>query len=232
MMAARSALDENNQYAPDDISAALRSLVPAHVCVVVGPLTSAHVTVEERRSLGIVDIHRYQEFATGRAYAKQALTQLGIGDCDLPAGVDRAPVWPTGVTGCISHFRYGTTALVAAAVCRSEDTAAVGIDVDLVQSVDPVMWDTILTTRELDEVLTLPVPLRSGEVASRWCAKESVAKVRKCRFDPLRIEIKHDDASGDFIANILDDDHKALRGRTTQWRDVCLAATTIPACKN
>src|SRR3569623_1114660 len=46
---------------------------------------------------------RRVEFAAGRACARRALTRLGIRDFVLKNGAARAPRWPRGVVGSISH---------------------------------------------------------------------------------------------------------------------------------
>jgi len=66
------------------------------------------------------------EFARGRACARAALEALGLGAPALPVSPSRAPVWPAGVTGSITHCR----GLVAAAVGRSCDLAAIGLDAE------------------------------------------------------------------------------------------------------
>lgn len=56
---------------------------------------------------------RVAEFAAGRRAARKALGAIGCEAPDLPTGPDRAPVWPAGVTGTITHD--GGLALAAAA---------------------------------------------------------------------------------------------------------------------
>ena len=48
---------------------------------------------------------RQREFATGRRLAHGLLTELGVGGGPLLPGRDRAPIWPDGVVGTISHSR-------------------------------------------------------------------------------------------------------------------------------
>lgn len=46
---------------------------------------------------------RVQEFAAGRAAARQAMAQLGLAPEAIPVAADRSPVWPEGLHGSISH---------------------------------------------------------------------------------------------------------------------------------
>ncbi|MFD5506450.1 4'-phosphopantetheinyl transferase [Streptomyces sp. NPDC127051] len=69
---------------------------------------------------------RRREFTTGRGCARQALSGLGLPPTPVPKDEQRAPAWPAGVIGSITHcvgFR-------AAAVARADDLAVLGIDAE------------------------------------------------------------------------------------------------------
>ena len=105
----------------------LREMLPAGVCVAAGPPIAMSLTAREQASLGPADAKRVREFESGRAYAKRALAMLGMHNVDLPIGPNRAPLWPSGVVGSITHVidsRYGTYA--AAAVARADACAGGG----------------------------------------------------------------------------------------------------------
>src|SRR5262249_37950297 len=80
---------------------------------------------EEELVAQTVPKRRY-EFATGRRCARAALAQLGFPPAPLLAGPDRAPLWPDGVVGSITH----TDSYRAAAVARAEQLCSVGIDAE------------------------------------------------------------------------------------------------------
>lgn len=46
---------------------------------------------------------RRAEFAAGRAAARAAMTDAGLPAVAIPMGPDRAPVWPAGAFGSITH---------------------------------------------------------------------------------------------------------------------------------
>ncbi|GAA2642658.1 4'-phosphopantetheinyl transferase [Dactylosporangium fulvum] len=69
---------------------------------------------------------RRREFTAGRVCARRALRRLGIDGHSLPASDSRAPIWPPGTTGSITH----TAGYCAAAVARDPDVRAVGIDAE------------------------------------------------------------------------------------------------------
>ena len=67
---------------------------------------------------------RRDDFVNGRAAAAACLAQLGHPRVPILRGSDRAPVWPEGLIGAISHS--GGVAL--AAVARAADWSAIGVD--------------------------------------------------------------------------------------------------------
>ncbi len=69
---------------------------------------------------------RRQEFAAGRAAARAAMQDAGVDPAALPAGTDRAPRWPAGVAGSISH----AAGLAAALAARSAVWAGIGLDIE------------------------------------------------------------------------------------------------------
>ena len=81
---------------------------------------------EEERALRFAVEGRRREFVTGRACAREALVRLGLPAQAVPADASRAPRWPVGVVGSITHcFGYR-----AAAVGRAVDFDAVGVDAE------------------------------------------------------------------------------------------------------
>lgn len=71
---------------------------------------------------------RQAEFLAGRACAARALDRLGWPEIAVPVGEGRAPVWPEGVVGSITHAAGFAAAIVSAATaCRG-----LGIDVEKV----------------------------------------------------------------------------------------------------
>lgn len=69
---------------------------------------------------------RRAEFSLGRHLARVSLSALGAKPGPIPADHDRVPVWPTGYLGSITHCR----GLTAAAVARSADLRAIGLDAE------------------------------------------------------------------------------------------------------
>ena len=70
---------------------------------------------------------RKAEFAGGRQAARDALAQLGCPPMPILVGEGRAPVWPNGFCGSITH----TDGICLAIVGHSRDFRSVGVDLDL-----------------------------------------------------------------------------------------------------
>ncbi len=79
---------------------------------------------EEAKAIRRAIPARQAEFAAGRRAARAALTALGFPETSIPMGRRRAPEWPGGLLGSITH----DAGLAMAAVMRDADAAGLGID--------------------------------------------------------------------------------------------------------
>jgi hypothetical protein len=188
----------------------LNEMVPDGVFTAAGAEFAMPLTACERASLGDVNANRISEFATGRAYAKRALAKLGFGSIELPIGPDRAPIWPSCVVGSITHVRRGDCMYAAAAVTRIDRISGLGIDFEMEHSLDPGLWSYILTPRELERVLALPVKMRRAEAQYLWCAKEATAKTSNRPFDPSQLQVERNPRDGTFVSYLIDDNRECL----------------------
>ena len=127
---------------------------------------------EERALISQAVLHRQREFAAGRAAARQAMTQVGLSPCAVPSGPDRAPIWPLGVVGSISHTRQ----ICIAATGRAEEVGAIGIDVEERKPVDQSLWPSICTSGEQTYLDSQPVEQRGDIVTQLFSAKEAFFK--------------------------------------------------------
>lgn len=116
---------------------------------------------------------RRGEYATGRRFAHRALELLGAAPGPLPIGPDRAPRWPDGVTGSITHG----AGHCAVAVAHTADAAAIGIDVEDVTRFRPALLPRVLSARELDaHPFGIAGEQRRRSAAAMFSAKESLYK--------------------------------------------------------
>ena len=115
---------------------------------------------------------RAAEFAFGRACARAALGQLGIPPCAIAAGADRAPLWPTGICGSISH----TDGYAAAAAALDRDFLGVGLDAEPAGRVAQKLWPKIATATEQEWLHGLGQERQAHAATLLFCAKEAFYK--------------------------------------------------------
>jgi 4'-phosphopantetheinyl transferase EntD len=115
---------------------------------------------------------RRREFAAGRRCAREALRALGVGPVAIPAGVDRAPRWPDGIVGSITH----TSRWCLAAVAPRSVHRGLGIDAEPAEPLDDPLWPVVLTAPELHRLEGLPPGRRGLMARAVFVAKEAVYK--------------------------------------------------------
>ena len=98
--------------------------------IAFGPAVPAHP--DEEIAIARAVPARRAEFRLGRMAARDALAQLGVA-APVPMGPDRAPVWPAGIVGSITHQDGIAVAVVS-------DGGALGLDLD---RTDPLALDLI-----------------------------------------------------------------------------------------
>jgi 4'-phosphopantetheinyl transferase EntD len=105
-----------------------------------------------------------------------ALARLGKWDHIVRAGADRAPVWPTGIVGSITHTGTRERGFCGVVVAPTLALLSVGLDAELAQPLAEDLWSLALTARER-QLLDRQPPIRRGLLASlAFSAKESVYK--------------------------------------------------------
>lgn len=116
---------------------------------------------------------RQSEFAAGRACARSALTDMGVGDPEpIIPDEHRAPIWPSGFVGSITHC----TGLAAAAVARADTWLGIGIDAEPAEPLPQEVVDLVLDSTEQFALTNLPdLGVPWDRVA--FSAKESLYKV-------------------------------------------------------
>jgi 4'-phosphopantetheinyl transferase EntD len=91
---------------------------------------------------------RKREFVSGRACARAALAGLGCRAQSIAAGPDRAPIWPDGYVGSISH----TSSLCLAVAGRSSDFLSIGVDLEPNTPLDLAVARSILSVAEWRDI--------------------------------------------------------------------------------
>ncbi len=128
---------------------------------------------------------RRREFAAARGLAHEAMRRL-----DMPlrpvlrAGDGRAPRWPEGVVGALSHAsaRRAGGAWAAAAVGRTDAARGIGIDLEWAGRVEERLWPRVFNGREREALEALPAgEWRTLSAGIGFAAKEAFYKL----FRPL-----------------------------------------------
>ena len=93
---------------------------------------------------------RKREFATSRALARAGLSRLGHGRVEIPSAPDRAPVWPAGFAGSISHC--DTRAVVAV---QRRSVGTIGVDVEHRTELKHSIWESVFLPTELERLASV-----------------------------------------------------------------------------
>jgi len=146
---------------------------------------------------------RRAEFAAGRAAARQAMHDLGVAAQPILVAPSRAPQWPAGVVGSISHTKTCAMAVVAPAI----EWRGIGVDVEEDTPLKRDLWPAICLDTEQDWLLQQNNPGQLAKVI--FSAKEAAYKCQYLisnaffGFDGMRVEIKLSDTS--FVASFTQD---------------------------
>src|ERR1700692_3358071 len=148
---------------------------------------------------------RQREFLAGRWCAEEALQCLGAGSTHVAMAEDRAPIWPDGVVGSITH----TGDFAAAAVAWAADIAGLGID--SAQIIDPAAARDIADVCMVDEATLFKAA--HGRSFCEFCTFVFSAKeaVYKCLFPLTRKFLEFSD----------------VRITSIDWDRECFAWTTV-----
>ncbi len=123
----------------------LAAILPKSVALALSwPMDPRFLHPAERAAIAHAVVERQREFAGGRSAAAQAQRKLGLSPKPVLMGQDRAPLWPQGLVGSISHCN----GLCLAAVARQEAIAALGIDLERDQPLAADLLPVVLRPEE------------------------------------------------------------------------------------
>ena len=151
------------------LTAAARALLPPGTAVAASDPQTLYPLLPGESLPGAIQ-SRLREFSAGRHAARTAISALGHPVRPIPQGDDRAPLWPAGLTGTITHSR--TTCLAAI----SATATGIGLDLEDDSPLAPDLWDTILLPPERLWAETQPDPARAAKLV--FSAKEAAYKAQ------------------------------------------------------
>jgi 4'-phosphopantetheinyl transferase EntD len=184
----------------------MRELVSESVSVweLTGSAKPAPLFPDEEALLLRAVPKRRAEFALSRTCARRALANIGVAPCSILRTSDRAPVWPPGIVGSITHCRLYT----AAAVCSDVHFRSLGIDAEINGPLPDGVLSVIASPSEQLAIRQLP-----GDVVCwdrlLFSAKECVFKawfpVARRWLDFRDAEVTIDHVRCVFVAELLVD---------------------------
>lgn len=213
-----------------------RALFAPNVAVVTTDPRAPHYRVlpQEVPAMARAVIGRKRAFSAGRAAAHQAMTELGVAVAPVVMGSDRAPIWPVGLTGSISHSQ---TCCIAA-LARSSDVQSLGVDVEEDTGLAPDLFDVVCTPAERTWLAAQPEQSASRLAKLIFSAKETAYK---CQY-PISLELfgfdrldtRFDLEAGSFTATFTDNvagfaKGHSLRGRFVMDRGLIVTAMSLLA---
>ena len=188
---------------------------------------------EEAAAMARATAHRRSEFAAGRAAARAALRGIGLVPFAIPMAVDRAPVWPRGVVGSITHHDGQCLAIAA----RNQRLAGLGLDLETRADLPGDLWAEILSDAEMGWLGLRDVGDRGLLARIIFSAKEATYKAlypitgQVVGFDAMTIRADTD--TGRFTARLAMrfgnyDRGTVLRGHILQSRTHVVTALALP----
>ena len=182
---------------PATLSAELAALFPpgAVAAEVRPPVDRALLTAAELGFIAHCAEKRIADFAAGRACAHRVLEQLGHSGFSLLSGQQREPLWPASLIGSITHTRDYAAAVAA----RTDELPALGLDCEIIESVDAELWSRICTEAELARLANLPRERAVRQAALIFAAKEAFYK---CQFPLTRDWVGFEDVSIEMPADL------------------------------
>jgi 4'-phosphopantetheinyl transferase EntD len=120
-----------------------------------------------------IDSRRLQ-YAAGRQCARDAMRALGAAPGPVTMGEDRAPCFPEGLVGTITHTQWWC----AAAMARVDTHGALGVDVEPDSPLKPSLFSSVLTEAEEAQLQRYDDPLRGLLGKLVFSAKECAYKAQ------------------------------------------------------
>ena len=177
---------------------------------------------------------RQAEFAAGRAAVRAALAALGLPAVAVPVTETRAPAWPRGIVGSITH----SDGLALAVLAPARQSAGLGLDAEPDAPFPEDLVDSVTRPEERRWLATQPEPLNAARQI--FVAKEAAYKCQfpashaVIGFDALRIGFGRDGGvQAEFMIPVPPFSRgDRLSGRMGRGAGLVLAGFTLPARVN
>jgi 4'-phosphopantetheinyl transferase EntD len=153
---------------------AISRLFPADVavCIASTDMYNGGLLPEEDELISAASPKRRAEFTAGRNAARAALACIGGRAQPILANVRRAPLWPTGFVGSITHCDEFCCAVVA----RFSEIASLGFDAETIDALEATIAEFVCLPDELAHFSTLPTLPKTNWPKLAFSAKEAFHK--------------------------------------------------------
>ncbi len=175
----------------------LKKILPEPIVFCCGKIDQCQedLFTEEMPYVQNMVLKRKKEFIAGRSLVRRAFSKLDYPNCAIPVGTKREPIWPTDISGSITHD--GDYCCVA--VVKKNKLSLVGIDLASQSPLDDNLKELICTKRDFINIQSMNrFVLQIDPYKLVFSIKESVYKclfpIVKEYFDfrDVTIEIKPD----------------------------------------
>lgn len=184
---------------------------------------------DEVLAVELANAKRAREFGAGRAAARNAMEMLGYMPRPILQGDERAPIWPSPMTGSITHSDRDCLAVVT----DDPDIAALGIDLEPATPLEPSLWPIVCTDAEMAWLASLGPSQRGHFAKLIFCIKEAVYKaqfnISRQMLDFHAVSLTLDLQRTEFLCHFTDAVDGFTPGVAFQGRFAILAGNFIAA---
>jgi 4'-phosphopantetheinyl transferase EntD len=156
--------------------------VPVVAFQLAGPGAPGALAGAEAAAVARAGSRRLAQFAAGRQCAHAALGRLGVAPAPLLPSPDRAPRWPAGTIGSITHTGDHALAVVARAAGpvspAAERGTGIGVDAERIGRLTPDLCGVVLSPEERAWLDQLPDLRRAELTTVGFSAKEAFYKAQ------------------------------------------------------
>lgn len=180
------------------LTAAARAILPEGVAVAAADPRRLHPMLPGETLPGAIPA-RLREFSAGRHAARLAMASLGQPVQPIPQADDRAPIWPQGICGSITHSRHACLAAVSM-------VQGIGLDLEEEIPLERDLWPTVLLPDERDWALSQPDAGLAAKLI--FSAKEAAYKAQYPAtltlfgFETLLLRVEGDRFTAMFQRNV------------------------------
>jgi phosphopantetheine--protein transferase-like protein len=148
-------------------------------------------------------LYRKQEFLKARGCARNALLKLGVEKKPILIGSNREPLWPTDITGSISHCDGFCVAIVA----KKRHINSIGIDIETNSVLPKKLIPKLFTKKEIIDIKYINTNDKICFYKTLFSAKESFYKFifpflqKKIDFKDIEIKLDNENRSFTITSN-------------------------------